>query len=136
MEQRSKVSGVIADLEERTCQARANVARIDAVIRLMDPDADIASTEPKRPANGRPGVFANSETSRRIREMIRDAQAPVASEDLVRQAMTDKELSPDDKQARIASTRSFPCALHRMHVVGTLAKVGHGLGARWTAVEG
>lgn len=133
VEKCSEVSGIIADLEERTRQARASLAHIDAVIRLLDPDTDIDGIKPKRPAGTRFGVFGNGEISRRVREAIRDAREPVAAEDIVRQAMTEKGLSPDDKHARQAIVRSFLWALHRMHVAGTVAKVGHGFGARWTA---
>ena len=133
VEKHSEISGVVADLEELTRQARASLAHIDAVIRLLDPDADIDSIKPKRPANRRSGLFGNGEISRRIREAIRDAVGPIAAEDVVRQAMIDKGLSPDDKMARQGLIRSFLWALHRMHVSGTVAKIGHGLGARWTA---
>ena len=36
---RAEVSGTIADLQERIRQERANLAHIDATLRLFDPDA-------------------------------------------------------------------------------------------------
>ena len=133
---RAEVSGIIADLEERTRQARADLAHIDATLRLFDPDVNIGAIRSKQPAKSRSGLFANGEISRRIREALRDATEPVVAGAIVASAMTDKGLSPDDKPMRIALTRSFLWALHRMHVSGTVRKEGHGLGARWGLAEG
>ena len=76
VEKRAEIGGTIADLEERTRQARANLAHLDATLRMFDPDAKPQSIKGKRPAKGR-GVFANGEISRRIRGALRDAREPV-----------------------------------------------------------
>src|ERR1700722_8836435 len=94
---RAEVSGVIADLEEQMRQERANLAHIDATIRLFDPDMNPKAIRPVRPAKGRSGLFANGEISRRCREA---APEPVSAESVVRQALTDKGLDPEDKALR------------------------------------
>lgn len=127
---RAEVSGIIADLEERTRQARADLVHIDATLRLFDPDTDPDQIAAKKPAR-RQRWFGNGEISRRIREALRDATEPVAAEAIVRAAMADKGLDPEDKAIRQELNRSFLWALHRLHVTGEVQKVGHGLGARW-----
>lgn len=127
---RAEIAGIIADLEERTRQARADLAHVDATLRMFDPEAVPQSIKGKRPHKGR-GVFANGEISRRIRDALRDAREPIGAESIVRQAMADKGLDPEDKPARQALIRSFLWGLHRMNTIGTVQKVGHGLGARW-----
>jgi hypothetical protein len=132
IEKRSEVSGIIADLEERTRQSRADLAHIDATLRLFDPEIEVSAIRGKKPS-AKSTLFANGEISKRCREAIRRADGePVAGEDIVKQAMADKGLDAGDKMARLKLNRSFLWALHRMHVSGTIAKVGHGLGARWT----
>jgi hypothetical protein len=132
IEKRSEVSGIIADLEERARQSKADLAHIDATLRLFDPDVYLASIKAKKPRN-QSGLFANGEISRRCHEAIRrSAGTPVAAEEIVRLAMTDKGLDPDDAKVRREMNRSFLWALHRMHAAGTVSKAGHGLGARWT----
>jgi hypothetical protein len=97
VEKRGEVSGRIAELEELTRQTRADLAHIDATLLMFDPDMKPATIRAKAPAKGRSGYFANGEISKRCREAIRLADGePVAAESIVRQAMTDKGLDPDD----------------------------------------
>jgi hypothetical protein len=129
---RAEVSGIIADLEERMRQERASLAHIDATIRLFDPEMKPNTIRPVRPAKGRSGLFANGEISRRCREAIRKAAPePVSAESVVRQAMTDKGLDPEDKALRQDMIRRFLWAMHRMQVAGIIGKVGNSMGARW-----
>ena len=134
---RAEVSGIIADLEERIRQSRADLAHIDATLRLFDPEIKVSAIRAKQPAKERSGLFANGEISKRCREAIRRADGEsVAAEDIVRQAMTDKGLDPEDGTIRRDLTRRFLWALHRMNVAGIISKVGHGLGARWVSANG
>jgi hypothetical protein len=133
---RGEVGGTIAELEERTRQARADLAHIDATLRLFDPDAIPQQIRDKRPARGRSGLFANGEISRRVRTALRDASKPISAEALVRQTIADKGLDPEDKPMCQAMIRSFLWALHRMQTAGTVQRLGKGLGARWSLPEG
>jgi hypothetical protein len=47
IDKRAELSALITDLEERTHQARADLAHIDARLRLFDPQAVPASIKPK-----------------------------------------------------------------------------------------
>jgi hypothetical protein len=51
IQKRAEVSGIIADLEEQTRQARASLAHVDATLLLFDPDAKpeaIRSRSPRK----------------------------------------------------------------------------------------
>jgi hypothetical protein len=136
-EKRAEISGRIHDLEERTRQARADLAHIDAAMLLFDPDAKPAAIRAKLPSKGRSSLFANGEISRRCREAIRDANGePVAAEAIVRQAIADKGFESEDKALRQDLVRRFLWALHRMQIAGTVQRVGKGLGARWALPNG
>jgi hypothetical protein len=85
IDKRAELSALITDLEERKHQARADLAHIDAPLRLFDPQAVPASIKPKAPAAPRSGFFANGEISRRCREAVRQAGGdPVSAEDIFR----------------------------------------------------
>jgi hypothetical protein len=75
-------------------------------------------------------VFGKGEISRRVRETLRFAKEPMSAEEIARAAMVDKGLSVGDGPMRRMLKHSFLSALHRMFTVGTVQKVGHGLGAR------
>jgi hypothetical protein len=132
----SEIGGIIADLEERTRQARADLAHIDATLRMFDPDTIPQQLRDKRPARGRSGLFANGEISRRVRAALLDASEPISAKSLVYQTIADKGLDPEDTPMRQAMIRSFLWALHRMQTAGTVQRLGKGLGARWVLPEG
>ena len=129
---RAELSGLITDLEERMHQARADMAHIDATLRLFDPDAVPENIRPKAPAAARSGFFANGEISRRCREAVRRANGdPVSAESIVRWTMAEKGLDPEDAKLRYNMNKRFLGALHRLHLASAIGKIGHGLGARW-----
>ncbi|WP_428491809.1 hypothetical protein [Rhodopila sp.] len=133
VEKRAELSGLITDLEERTHQARADMAHIDAALKLFDPDSVPQNIRPKAPAAARSGFFANGEISRRCREAVRRANGdPISAEDIVRWTMSEKGLDPEDAKIRYNMIKRFLGALHRLQMSGAIGKIGHGLGARWT----
>ena len=130
---RAELSGLITDLEERTHQARADMAHIDATLKLFDPDAVPENIRPKAPAAARSGFFANGEISRRCREAVRRADGKqISAEEIVRWTMAEKGLDPEDARTRYNMNKRFLGALHRLHMTRAIGKIGQGLGARWT----
>ena len=130
-QKRAEIFGLIIDLEARMRQARADLAHVDATILLFDPDANPAGIKPKR-SSDRSGWFENGEKSRLVRDALRTTGQPVAADDVVRHVMEEKGLDPADKKVRQKLVQSFLGVLHRMHDHKEVAKIGHGLGARWT----
>ena len=129
---RAELSGLITDLEERTHQARADMAHIDATLKLFDPDSVPENIRPKAPAAARSGFFANGEISRRCREAVRRADGKqISAEEIVRWTMAEKGLDPEDAKLRYNMNKRFLGALHRLQMSGAIGKTGQGLGARW-----
>lgn len=136
-EKRAEVSGRIAELEERTRQARADLAHIDATLLLFDPDAKPAAIRARRQSpKNRDGLFAEGEVSRRCRDFLRTAKEPASADTIVRHTMADKGLDVEDSRLRQGLLGRFLMALHRLHRAGEVRKIGHGLGTRWTLSEG
>src|ERR1019366_8794902 len=69
---RAEVSGYIHDLEKKVKRMRANLAHIDATIRVFAPDLNPDSIPPKRRYR-RSRYFAKGELSRRCLDMLRVA---------------------------------------------------------------
>jgi hypothetical protein len=133
-EKRAEVSGQIVVLEDRIRQFRADLAHIDATLRLFDPEAKPAAIRAKRPPHKRQdGMFQEGEITRRCRDTLRVAGAsPLSAEEIVRATLTDKGLDPEDGRLRRDLIGRFLMALHRLHRVGHVRKIGHGMGTRWT----
>ena len=117
-------------------QARADMAHIDATLKLFDPDAVPENIRPKAPAAARSGFFANGEISRRCREAVRRADGKqISAEEIVRWTMAEKGLDPEDAKLRYNMIKRFLGALHRLQMSGAIQRFGHGLGARWIKKE-
>ena len=57
IEKRAEASGRIRDLEERTNQARADLAHVDATLLLFDPEAKPATIRARLPAKATPNNY-------------------------------------------------------------------------------
>ena len=131
---RAEMAGLIKDLEKRAQQARVDLSHIDATLHLFDPDIAPSGIKAKRPAGQRLRYFEPGEMSRLCREAVWAAKgASLSADDIVLGVMQAKGLDPNDKRLRQDLTRRFLWALHPMQVAGTVRKIGHGVGARWTA---
>jgi hypothetical protein len=133
-QKRAEILGVALDLEARARKVRQDLAHIDAVIVLFDPTAKPQAIKAKRPVDST-GFFGNGERSRRIREALRGASAPLSAEEIVLPIMAEKGLDPDDRKLRGKLICAVLNALAHMLARGHVQKVGHGMGARWKAPE-
>ena len=73
---RAEVSGMIADLEKRIAQHRADLVHIDAVLRLYAPEAEPESIAPKA-VRKRNDWFKPGELARMVLDVLRVAPAPL-----------------------------------------------------------
>src|SRR5258706_8095559 len=69
---RAEVSGCIKDLERKTANQRANLAHIDATIKIFSPATDPNAILPKRTYR-RSRYFAKGEISRAVLDTLREA---------------------------------------------------------------
>ena len=135
-DKRAELSSIIADLEKRINQHRADLVHVDAVLRLFVPELEPETINAKRPAPVRSRYFADGELTRRCLEALRRAEGraegrPVAAEELAVAAMVDKGLDPADRKTRSDFIRRMLYALSSLRSKGMVEKLGHGLGARW-----
>jgi hypothetical protein len=92
---RAEISGHIHDLEKRIARQRANLANLDATIKLFSPGTNPDSIPPKR-AYRRTRYFAHNELSRLTQDALRTASGPLTSADIAAAVMQAKGMPPSD----------------------------------------
>jgi hypothetical protein len=92
---RAEISGHIHDLEKRIGRQRANLANLDATIKLFSPGANPDAIPPKR-AYRRTRYFAHNELSRLTQDALRTASGPLASAEIAAAVMQAKGMPADD----------------------------------------
>jgi hypothetical protein len=92
---RSEVAGVIADLERKVSQQRADLVHVDAVLRLYAPGL-APDCIPSRAVRRRNGWFKPGELVRMVLDILRVAPAPLSSREIAVAAMAGRGLDPAD----------------------------------------
>ncbi len=134
-EKRAEIAGEIAELEKRTAQKRADLAHVNAVIRLYDPRAAIEHVRPKALAH-RNRFFGNGELSRHCLDALREAEGlAISADDIAIAAMKGKDMPLGDDPLRQKLLNSTLYALKRLSKRGSVEKIGEGVGARWKLAD-
>jgi hypothetical protein len=92
---RAEISGHIHDLEKRIARQRANLANLDATIKLFSPGTNPDAIPPKR-AYRRTRYFAHNELSRLTQDALRTASGPLTSAEIAAAVMLTKEMPAGD----------------------------------------
>lgn len=92
---RAEVSGVIADLEKRIAQHRADLVHIDAVLRLYAPEVAPESIAPKA-VRKRNDWFKPGELARMVLDILRVAPAPMTGKEIAAEVMQRRGLDAGD----------------------------------------
>jgi hypothetical protein len=92
---RSEVAGLIADLERKTAQQRANLVHVDAVLRLYAPELE-PDCIPSRAVRRRNGWFKPGELVRMVLDALRVAPAPMPAREIAAVVMSLRGLDPAD----------------------------------------
>ncbi len=92
---RAEISGHIHDLEKRIARQRANLANLDATIKLFSPGTNPDAIPPKRPYR-RARYFAHNELSRLTQDALRAASGPLTSAQIAAAVMQAKGMPPGD----------------------------------------
>jgi hypothetical protein len=129
---RAEILGLAESLETKARQARADLAHIDAALRLFDPAIDLAAIRGKSQTKGRCPWFKAGDLSRFCREVLRDATESLSAETMVRQIMDRHGMDPEDHHQRSAIILRTLQTLHRMAKRGDVVRVGRGNGVLWT----
>jgi len=123
----AELRGQIAVLEGRISQQRADLGHVMATLRMFDPSV-AQPIKAKNPARPRATFFAAGEISKRCRDALREAAAPVSADEIAVTAMTDKGVDLSDHATRADMGRRLIWALHRLASAGQAQKVGTGAG--------
>ena len=96
---RSEVAGLIAALERRIDQHRADLRHVDATLRLFAPEIK-PETIPARRPKARNDWFSHGECLRRIYDVLRDAPEPARTGDIARPQNSMSVFQQGERQCR------------------------------------
>jgi len=125
---RAELSGIIADLEKRIGQHRADLVHIDAVLRLYgtaEPEAIAPKAVRKRNDWFKPGELA-----RMVLDILRVASAPLTSKEIAAQVMQRRGLDAGDARTAHLIGRLVHNAVTRQ-AADLVERVGGGPVAVW-----
>lgn len=125
---RAELSGIIADLEKRAAQHRADLVHIDAVLRLYG-ENEPESIAPKA-VRRRNDWFKPGELARMVLDILRVASAPLTSREIAAQVMERRGLDPADARTVHLVGKLVHNAVSRQ-AADLVEKVGDGQVAAW-----
>jgi hypothetical protein len=127
---RAEISGHIHDLEKRIARQRANLANLDATIKLFSPGTNPDAIPAKRPYR-RTRYFAHNELSRLTQDALRTASGPLTSAEIAAAVMQVKGMPPSDTAFKgIVAARTLT-VLRRLAKRGAAVKSGTSRNAQW-----
>jgi hypothetical protein len=136
---RSEILASITDLERQANQLCADLAHVDATLRMLDPELEVETLPVRGPRPKRSKYFSHGEISRRCLEALRDAPGDgwLSGDDIAVRAMRDKKLDPErDKRLRVDFVRRILQTLDSLERrYGRVAKSGTGRGIKWKLAE-
>jgi hypothetical protein len=136
-EKRALVSGLIEKLERKLEQHRADLTRIDGVLRLFQPERDPGEIKPKRTYARRTRYFARNELSRLTIDALREADgALMTTDEMAGRVVEAKGFDADDAALRKAIGEQCLALLRSFRKRGTVVQIGLGRGVRWKVANG
>jgi hypothetical protein len=127
---RAEIAGEIEAATARVAQLRADLAHLDAAIRIMDPDAEPELIPAKRTNAKGCDWFGRGELARMVLDALREAARPLSSTEIARAVLAAKGVEPGD----VAALRRVE-PMVRMGLVrregGNVERAGEGRGAGW-----
>jgi hypothetical protein len=127
---RAGISGHIHDLEKRIARQRANLANLDATIKLFSPGTNPDAIPAKRPYR-RTRYFAHNELSRLTQDALRTAEWPLTSAEIAALVMQAKGMPPDDAAFKEIVADRVLTVLRRLAKRGAVVKHGTSRDAKW-----
>ena len=109
---RAELAGVVGQLERQLVQQQANLAHLDATMRLFDPDIRPNKIRPKPPRT-RNVWFRPGECLRLIYDELRDASQPVTTRELAERIMRVKAMPATDDHCRELVQKTILGSLNR-----------------------
>ena len=109
---RAELAGMLRQLEQQLVQQRANLAHVDATMRLFDPDIRPKDIRPKQPRE-RNAWFRQGECLRLIYDELREATQPVTTRELAERIMRVKAIPAADSDRRERVQKTLLASLNR-----------------------
>jgi hypothetical protein len=109
---RAELAGMLRQLEQQLVQQRANLAHVDATMRLFDPDIRPKDIRPKQP-RVRNAWFRPGECLRLIYDELREATQPLTTRELAEQIMRVKAIPAADNDRRERVQKTLLATLNR-----------------------
>jgi hypothetical protein len=128
---RAELAGMLRQLEQQLGQQRANLAHVDATMRLFDPDIRPKDIRPKQPRE-RNAWFRPGECLRLIYDELREATQPVTTRELAERIMQVKAIPAADNDRRERIQKTLLASLNRAKE--TIARVETAGVVRWRLI--
>ena len=126
----AELSGQADALRARLTQIGTDIDHLGAVIRLFDPDRDLASIRPKRPRAA--DVARPGEMSRFVLGVLREAAEPMPTPAIAARLMAERGMDGQDRGAARNVTKRVGMALRHQEQRGTVRSLpGLGRVALW-----
>lgn len=109
---RAELAGTLRQLEQQLVQQRANLAHLDATMRLFDPDIQTKNIRPRR-SRARNVWFRPGECLRLIYDELREAIQPVTTRELAERLMRVKAIPVADNSRRELVQKTLLGSLNR-----------------------
>jgi hypothetical protein len=109
---RAELAGTLRQLEQQIERQRANLAHLDATMRLFDPDIQPNDIGPKQ-QRARNGWFRPGECLRLICDELREVTQPVTTRELAERIMRVKAIPAADDQRRERIQKTLLGSLNR-----------------------
>jgi hypothetical protein len=109
---RAELAGMLRQLEQQLVRHRADLAHVDATMRLFDPDIRPKDIRPKQP-RARNAWFRQGECLRLIYDELREATQPVTTRELAARIMRLKAIPAADNDRRERIQKTLLATLNR-----------------------
>ena len=117
---RAELSGTLRQLEQQLAQHRANLAHLDATMRLFDPEIRPIDIRPWQ-LRARNAWFRPGECLRLIYDELREATQPATTRELAERIMRLKAMPMTDDRCRALVQKTLLSSLNRAKT--TIARV-------------
>jgi hypothetical protein len=124
---RAEIGGHIHVLEKRIARQRANLANLDATIKLFSPGTNPNAVPPKR-SYRRTRYFAHNELSRLTQDALRTASGPLTSAEIAAAVMQAEGMPSGDAAFKEIVAERVLTVLRRLAKRGA---AGASRNARW-----
>jgi hypothetical protein len=128
---RAELAGMLRQFEQQLVQQRANLAHVDATMRLFDPDVRPKDIRPKQ-LRERNAWFRQGECLRLIYDELREATQPATTRELAERIMRVKAIPAADDDRRERVQKTLLASLNRAKQ--TIARVETAGVVRWRLI--